>query len=59
MLPTGEVRDLKMIRSSGNPLYDREVERAILKSRLPPPPDKALYESFRELTLSFRPRRED
>jgi colicin import membrane protein len=54
-LPTGEVLHIKLLKSSGNPAYDREVERAILKSSpLPLPSDRALFD--RELKLTFRPR---
>ena len=54
-LPTGEVLHIKLLKSSGNPAYDREVERAILKSSpLPLPSDRSLFD--RELKLTFRPR---
>ena len=54
-LPTGEVLDVKLARSSGIPAYDQAVERAILRSSpLPRPPNEALFS--RELELKFRPR---
>ena len=54
-LPTGEVLDVKLARSSGIPAYDQAVERAILRSSpLPKPPNEALFS--RELELKFRPR---
>jgi len=54
-LPTGEVLDVKLVRSSGIRAYDQAVERAILKSSpLPKPPNEALFS--RELELRFRPR---
>lgn len=54
-LPTGEVLDVKLARSSGIPAYDKAVEIAILKSSpLPKPPNEALFS--RELELKFRPR---
>jgi colicin import membrane protein len=54
-LPTGEVLNIKLLKSSGNPAYDTAVERAILKSSpLPLPSDRALFD--RELKLTFRPR---
>jgi colicin import membrane protein len=53
-LPTGEVLSVKLVKSSGNALYDGAVERAILKSSPLPKPDRP--EQFqRELTLKFRP----
>jgi colicin import membrane protein len=53
-LPTGEVLSAKLLTSSGNPLYDAAVERAIWSSSPLPKPDRP--EHFqRELTLKFRP----
>ena len=53
-LPTGEVLTATLTKSSGNPVYDQAVERAILKSSPLPRPD--LPELFqRQLTLKFRP----
>jgi colicin import membrane protein len=52
-LPTGEVLNVKLLKSSGNPAYDTAVERAILKSSpLPLPSDRSLFD--RELKLTFR-----
>ncbi len=57
LLPGGEILKLNMLKSSGQPAYDEEVERAILKSSpLPLPPDREAAASFREgLILKFRP----
>lgn len=56
LIPTGEVLNVKLSRSSGNPAYDNAVERAIRKaSPLPLPTDSALVGRFRELKLKFRP----
>jgi colicin import membrane protein len=53
-LPTGEVLDVRLVKSSGNVAYDQAVERAILKSSPLPKPDQAdLFQ--RRLTLRFRP----
>ncbi len=53
-LPTGDVLDVKLVRSSGIPAYDAAVERAILKSSpLPLPRSRELFS--RELKLTFRP----
>jgi colicin import membrane protein len=53
-LPSGEVLEVKLRRSSGNPQYDDAVERAIRKSSpLPRPDDASLF--ARDLTLTFCP----
>lgn len=55
LMPTGEVLNAKLIRSSGNAAYDNAVERAIYKAQpLPLPPDASLFSRFRELQLKFR-----
>jgi colicin import membrane protein len=54
LLPTGEVLNVRLTRSSGSAAYDQAVERAILKSSPLPKPDQ--QEVFqRQLTLNFRP----
>lgn len=56
LIPTGEVLNVKLSRSSGNPAYDNAVERAIRKaSPLPLPADPSLFGRFRDLNLKFRP----
>jgi colicin import membrane protein len=57
LLPNGEVLKAELVKSSGQPAYDQEVERAILKaSPLPLPPEREAAASFREnLMLKFRP----
>lgn len=57
LLPNGEVLRVTLVKSSGQPIYDAEVERAILKaSPLPLPSDKEAAGVFRDgLTLKFRP----
>jgi colicin import membrane protein len=53
-LPTGEVVDVKLRKSSGNRTLDEAWERAIRKASPLPKPDQP--EAFRrELTLRFRP----
>jgi len=54
LLPTGEVLDVKLRRSSGVRAYDDAVERAIRKSAPLPRPDRPELFS-RELSLRFRP----
>ena len=53
-LPTGEVLDAKLRRSSGNKLLDDAIHRAILKSSPLPKPDKPdLF--LRNFELKYRP----
>jgi colicin import membrane protein len=53
-LPTGEIIDAQLRKSSGNRVYDESVLRAILKSSPLPRPERAeLFQ--RSLTLKFRP----
>ena len=53
-LPTGEIIDVKLRRSSGVRAYDEAVQRAILKSSpLPKPVPADLFQ--RNLELRFRP----
>ena len=53
-LPTGEIIDAKLTKSSGVRAYDDAVQRAILKSSpLPRPERTELFQ--RSLTLKFRP----
>lgn len=55
LIPTGEVLNVKLSRSGGNPAWDNAVERAIRKaSPLPLPTDPALVGRFREFTLKYR-----
>lgn len=53
-LPTGEIIDVQLEKSSGVRAYDEAVQRAILKSSpLPRPDNPDLFR--RNLTLKFRP----
>jgi len=53
-LPTGEIIDVKLRKSSGVRAYDDAVQRAILKSSpLPRPERPEIFQ--RSLTLKFRP----
>ncbi len=55
MIPTGDVIDITIISSSGDPVFDRSVVHAIKKSSpLPvPPPEAGLFNVFRELNFEF------
>jgi colicin import membrane protein len=55
ILPSYEVLKFSRLKSSGNPAYDDEVERAILKASPLPRPDKPELFS-RELRMTFHPK---
>jgi colicin import membrane protein len=53
-LPTGEVLDVRLKRSSGNPALDTAIERAIRKSSpLPKPDDPSQFK--REFEIKYKP----
>ena len=56
ILPGGDVLDIAITRSSGNPAYDSAIERAIRSAQpLPvPPPNSELFPQFRDLNLQIR-----
>jgi colicin import membrane protein len=57
LLPSLEVRDVKLLQSSGNPAYDEAVQRAVWAAKtFPPLPPGAQFADFRRLKLEFRPR---
>jgi colicin import membrane protein len=56
LIPSGEVIDAQIVRSSGNSAFDRSVEAAVFKaSPLPVPPDPDVMEQFRSLRFEFKP----
>lgn len=57
LVPGGEVIQVTITQSCGNPIFDRSVENAIYKaSPLPVPDDSALFERFfREFNFRFKP----
>jgi colicin import membrane protein len=57
LLPSGEVLNATLAKSSGNEIYDSAVERAILKAQpLPlPPSEQNMFNRFRDLRLKFTP----
>ncbi len=56
MMPSGEVLEVKVVKSSGDPIFDRSVEQAVRKAApLPLPSDSSLFASFRNLKFLFKP----
>jgi len=56
IIPGGDVLDVRITKSSGNAVFDRSVETAVLKaSPLPLPADRALFDRFRVLEFIFDP----
>lgn len=57
LIPGGSVMDATVVKSSGDSLFDRSVEVAVLKaSPLPIPEDPTLFSYFRTLDLNFNPK---
>ena len=58
LIPGGDVVSVSVVRSSGDPLFDRSVETAVLKaSPLPLPEDAKMFKYFREINFNFDPGR--
>lgn len=56
LAPTGDVLEVNLTRSSGDPLLDRSAQTAIYKaSPLPVPNDPETFNTFRDITLTVRP----
>ena len=57
LLPSGDVMDASVIRSSGDSVFDRSAENAVRKaSPLPVPKDRALFaRKYRSFTFEFKP----
>ena len=59
LLPTGEVVSVVVVKSSGNPAFDRSARNAVLEAERFPElsqlPNKVFERYFRRLRLKFRP----
>ncbi len=56
LIPTGEVIDVQLSKSSGDAVYDKSVQAAVKSaSPLPlPPAEEGLFDTFRDLRLPMR-----
>jgi TonB family protein len=52
--PEGDIRDIRVDRSSGDPAYDASVLKAIRQASPLPPPPAANLEFFADATMRFR-----
>ena len=57
LIPNGDVVDVQIIKSSGDPAFDNSVEKAVYRAApLPVPPvESGLFEEFREVVFEFDP----
>jgi colicin import membrane protein len=56
LAPDGNVLEVSLMRSSGDPLLDRSAQTAIYKaSPLPVPTDAETFNMFRDISLTVRP----
>ena len=55
--PDGSVLSVTLTKASGNPAFDKAVERAILRAQPRPlPPDPALFKYFKNFNFRFSSR---
>lgn len=58
LIPSGDVVDVQIIKSSGDPAFDNSVEKAVYRAAplTVPPVESGLFEEFREVVFQFEPR---
>ena len=57
IIPGGEVGGVQVIKSSGDPTFDRQAENAVRKAApLPFPTEPRLMKRLRQFELDFDPR---
>ena len=58
LIPGGDVVRVQIVRSSGDPVFDRSVESAVFQAApLPVPSEPHLFDAFREFQFEFDPNR--
>lgn len=56
LIPGGEVAQVEIVKSSGNPTFDRQAENAVRKAApLPVPTEPRLFQQMRSITFVFDP----
>ncbi|MGE0486726.1 MAG: cell envelope integrity protein TolA [Gammaproteobacteria bacterium] len=56
IVPGGEVAGVQILKSSGNPTFDRQAENAVRKAApLPVPSEQRLFQQMRSITFDFAP----
>jgi colicin import membrane protein len=56
LLPGGDVKQVNVIKSSGNPVFDRSAESAVYKAApLPQPTDPKAAAALRDFQFIFKP----
>ncbi len=58
LIPSGDVVDVQIIKSSGDAAFDRSVEKAVYRAAplSVPPIESGLFNEFREVVFQFEPR---
>ncbi len=58
LIPSGDVVDVHIIKSSGDAAFDRSVEKAVYRAAplSVPPVESGLFDEFREVVFQFEPR---
>ena len=58
LIPSGDVVDVQIIKSSGDAAFDHSVEKAVYRAAplSVPPVESGLFDEFREVVFQFEPR---